>query len=971
MISLSLVKLFSITILETWNFHGCSGFQLKHGSLGAQDYHQDMYSASGIESLKTSPLRGSFQEGLCDMRQPHYLGHTQNPSHVNGGINDPGNPHQVTTEISGIYIPEQGHTLSHLDCHLFDHQEIYWSTFKNLNSVNNQRTPHHFESMSSMGGTSGTQEITDLYTTHDDFLLDLDKVPLHLQAYDSDYLEKLGSGQPYEHSGTSEENLFLSRDFIPFEFSTENFLLHQDAVRCENEQQPQHLIDAMQYFTDIDPWMTKNPPYHRVENPHQPHLREQTINLTGGSQQLSTPHTAYYHEESFTHSQNELLENSWLQDICPELYGYPSPDCVSPESHIPETGHTEINVKSVNDKTPEDRTSPISRDNLLMDNTDTILKKNIEQDQSNQDLQGSPVETCPHKDIPNKTLPIEVNLPSLKNNHLTKIDSNIEIHEKTGIENEPNSNQKKKRKGILEKTGVKLPRISNKRSKTTLKADHQKLISQMEKPKFFTKLSENDHDPSSSKLDEDSPCTFSRMKTAGKCRLSGLSESLNAGNLERPGRARRKFKTAQSIGMMNVNRSPTLSYEIFDWFQEIYEGIRPHCKEESEIKALGCAIKNAGHGIVMAFLGILKTFEYDESGKDNLQLLLDDGWNYMKKVFSHWKVAKPEDFGFGMPTKYIQDSDILSPGWQMKYLKGVSAADAIPFTMIVYLARMWSQEKGSLRVPQDVKLERLAATYEMDDSSAEGGLYSRRGVRNEVFWGGDQFSKIHWYFIWSPGLPLPNDSGIIYNLAQFHTNVGRGMCKTVHIFFEKLIHDLTGRYKEMNEGNVHTSINGIDIPDKLHLVHSSNIDLIVQAVSVAQYKVTVPYVGAIRAFYESSLSEEELEILLMHAWIFLNGLYSKWLELNFQPTNLSQLFSMKSSEIFKSARLDDPEYMFQVHFSFNKYRTPKKLVLYLLGLWSKTIKKKQYGLQESHRLPVIGFPLKPFEAQSISKLIQR
>ncbi|EGF98766.1 uncharacterized protein MELLADRAFT_113231 [Melampsora larici-populina 98AG31] len=1058
MLSFLLAKLFSIIIFQTWNLHGCSGLQLKYSLSGAQDYHQDLDSAFGTESFKSSSSGGQFPQDLCDLTQYHNIGHTQHPNVAQGEIYDPNNPHQFPSGLYGMYTPEQGHF------QWPDNQQTVGSDFSSIHSLDPQRNSDHLESMNYINNNPGH----GLYTPHDDFLWGLDNIPIHPQLHGASYVRATDLGELYEPPELSQESAFLSREIMPSHSSgkvvplqsknqnqkgyiglvneeypttleenvetdnteffhgmaihhtsqlekglyqntrhnsmeeaksntqhaTEDFtntqndmipggprfnfmsahkennvydqphwehLQHEhvsmtkslkNAVSFENEQQSHHIIDPIEIIPNLDKHTKTITSYSRADNTNDNHFKEQEINCISQSQQLSTTDTTDNCVQSFTHDSTNLLENSWLKEICPYLYSdsYPM-GRPWPEYHISNTEEKEPTVGLKSDRGPENKFIHTGRENPFGDNTHTILTDNITHDGSESNCQETPVVIGPQVTAPNRNFPEDRDIPSLNINHPMESKSNMEIHQKD------DSNQKKRKKGLWVKTSAESSRKSNKRFNTNLDVDRHKIINQTQQDKISSESLDNDYSPRSSHLFEDNP--------PGAYIKSEIPKYLELKDLDQSHLGKRKLTISKNIGIMNVNRSPTLCYEIVDWFHEIYMRIRVQCKDDSEIKSLGCAVKNAYLGIVMPFFGILKAFEYDESGTHDIQMLLNDGWKYIKNIFSHWKSATPEHFEFGKITKFGKASDILISGWQLKYLKGISGPVSIPFSLVMSIVHMWSKDQWNSRIPEDINLGRLMEVNESDTSSREGGLYSRSGIRNDAFWGAEQFSKDHWYLIGSAELPLPNRTGNIYNSAQFHTNIGRGMCKNVHSYFEKLIRDLIGRYKELNNDSFYTTPKGVHISNTMH---SPNLDLIVQAVSIAQYKVTVPYMGALRHFYKRLLSEEQLEILLMNAWIFLKEIYSKWILLDFQPNNLEQLFQSKGIGNFQIHRSTDPAYMFKIHFKLNKSRTPKSLVIHLLNSWSKMITKSQKGLRESQRFSAIGFLFTPFNEEDISHL---
>ncbi|EGG06121.1 uncharacterized protein MELLADRAFT_63623 [Melampsora larici-populina 98AG31] len=416
--------------------------------------------------------------------------------------------------------------------------------------------------------------------------------------------------------------------------------------------------------------------------------------------------------------------------------------------------------------------------------------------------------------------------------------------------------------------------------------------------------------------------------------------------------SRDQFYLLQKIGIIQVNRSSNLCYEIFDAFYDIYEKMKLRFGENPKaIKAAALAVKNAGYAIVMVFLGILRVFEAEIHVKDDLEILLTDGWQYMKSFFETWKNVEVEDLGLGRATQFTLQL-FSDPKFHLKYLKDIKSDKNISCSLVHLLSLDWAEKTGRSRIPKG-KLspysERILEIYKTDSNLIEGGLYERMGIRNEAFWGPEQFSRSRWHLHGEEEALSQNFIALSSNAAQFHTPIGREMCRDVHTFFEELIHDIKSHYDLIN-GN-HTS-SGLPPQSLKHLA------LMTRAVSMAEYKVTPVYIGMIKILNQKHLTESQLQKLLLNAWKFLKEVFSQWRMLNLQNKHLKCSYNYKSSEVNPVIGFDDPNAMFWSLAGFrNKNLVPRLFIVYLLNSWKKEITEGSQGY--------IGFPVQDIPSGSI------
>ncbi|KAH9814982.1 hypothetical protein DFH28DRAFT_861568, partial [Melampsora americana] len=391
-----------------------------------------------------------------------------------------------------------------------------------------------------------------------------------------------------------------------------------------------------------------------------------------------------------------------------------------------------------------------------------------------------------------------------------------------------------------------------------------------------------------------------------------------------------QFSLLQRIGVFHANRSSTLCYEIYDFFVEIYRRMIDNFRNDPEaIESAKQAVKNASYGVVMAFLGILRVFEGED--EDGLEALLDDGWKYMQNTFRPWKSAILEDLTCGEKTKY--DFRLaLNSKFHLNYLKDIDNISHIPPSLVYLLSQDWAKSLERSKIPRGhryLHMERIVETYRIDSELTQGGLYDRMHIRNSAFWGPEEFSRKQWYQF--GGLDKSSRDTLILSstAAQFHTPVGREMCKVVHRFFEDLIQHLQFSYKE---------VNGYNSGQNLPVEAIEHIGMIQRAVSIAEYRVTVVVIGAVRILNQKDLDDFQLQILLMNAWKFLKQEFFKWTSLKFHRETSQDLFSHDSVRVKQKCEYDSPETMFRGLAAFkDKNDFPKQCITYLLRSWRDSI----------------------------------
>ncbi|KAH9814983.1 hypothetical protein DFH28DRAFT_893638 [Melampsora americana] len=419
---------------------------------------------------------------------------------------------------------------------------------------------------------------------------------------------------------------------------------------------------------------------------------------------------------------------------------------------------------------------------------------------------------------------------------------------------------------------------------------------------------------------------------------------------------RNQFTLLQKIGILNVNRSSTLCYKIYNFFVTIHSKmVHNFEKHPTAMKATTQSLKNAGYGVVMAFLGALRVFEGEKSGECDLEILLSDGWSYLQETLEILESAEIDDLRFGEVTK-LDPALATNSKFLLRYLKDFECTNHIPVSLVYSLCQDWASRRQRFKIPRGPQypyVGKIDEIYKTDSNSIQGGLYQRMGIRNHAFWGPDQFTRRPWYVY---GYTVRETQKMLVlgsTAAQFHTPIGREMCKLVHMFFEELIQDLQISYKEL-KGYKHSQT--------LPAEALRQIDMIIKAVSLAEYQVTVVIIGAIRLLNQQHLNELQLQRLLENAWNFLRKVFSGWKLLRLDREISKNFFSYESVRVNVRDGLSDPQTMFWALAGFKgKYSFPQQCILHLLRSWRSSISDIKPGSKEYLGFQVTHIPKGRFE----------
>ncbi|EGG01016.1 uncharacterized protein MELLADRAFT_67300 [Melampsora larici-populina 98AG31] len=415
----------------------------------------------------------------------------------------------------------------------------------------------------------------------------------------------------------------------------------------------------------------------------------------------------------------------------------------------------------------------------------------------------------------------------------------------------------------------------------------------------------------------------------------------------------------QNIGAFYVNNSPSLCISTTIWFEELKSDmIKNNSSENSVVKAVEHAMRLAHLEITMCFFGLMQIFAAKTVDQSSLGIMMQEGWRFIKDEFETWRDLDLTRNGLEsiQNLQITKDPHIphkklgVTASWEgfyvrgngkrplssFEYLSSLTQFTNIQFKFFRVLIDKWNQHQTVLKLGRQAlghSYSEIQTFRNLHVKYIHGGFYSRAGIGNLVF----------------SGVKLSRDNGVSSNepqavktghqiclrfsqCAQFHSPVGFDMCQDVHIFFVSLIEHLLSSYKSVYDCD--TSAAGKHIRSRTkHLSssdqHQGNVQNIVKAVSMAQYRLTVAFMGLVRALYSKDVQDHTLQILLASAWDFLKGIFSRWRDFKFDQ-DLHTLFKVRSSNEDRMAtNWEDPHRLFNALW---KHKDIARYPLQILGL---------------------------------------
>ncbi|KAH9810379.1 hypothetical protein DFH28DRAFT_1034177 [Melampsora americana] len=432
------------------------------------------------------------------------------------------------------------------------------------------------------------------------------------------------------------------------------------------------------------------------------------------------------------------------------------------------------------------------------------------------------------------------------------------------------------------------------------------------------------------------------------------------------------FSTKESISLLHnigvyyVNNSPSLCYETHSWFERLKHDMMTNENGENlSIKAVEKAIRFAHSRLTTSFLALIVVFANNEGDQFSLNSLMNEGWAFICSQLESWRKGKlkiPSD-ELQLSERYYTFKQWNDPVSWYRSLSTLGHVGNIPVEIMKSLVIKWNIHKPNFKIGGNPLGRYYQLIQEFHDSHikySHGGFYSRAGIRNISFPGLTYFGEYP-----SRGLSVVSSwHEICLSLsqhAQFHSSDGIDLCEEVHSFFSSLIEHLLNSYRKVY--NCDISQAGKRRSDGLDYLlnmdpHQRNIETIIRVVSMAEYRLTVIFIGLVKVVYQKEVEEEKLRSLLKIAWEFLKGTFSKWKKFQFD-TELPIIFNYRYKKSLKiNIDWSDPYRLFDSlshDQDISRYPIPINGLKTVFEAWSHTLSasgvNKMHGFEFKIKLP--------------------
>ncbi|KAH9813020.1 hypothetical protein DFH28DRAFT_897553 [Melampsora americana] len=400
----------------------------------------------------------------------------------------------------------------------------------------------------------------------------------------------------------------------------------------------------------------------------------------------------------------------------------------------------------------------------------------------------------------------------------------------------------------------------------------------------------------------------------------------------------------KDIGEFFVDNSLNISYEISLWFAKLREDIiRSSCQDESFSQHVYTAIYYAHRWLTMSFLGLISIYECPESEGFALERTLMEAWRFMQVFFEEWRRMGRTYRELHTASKIFR-GDWIEPIYLFHHFGSILKSTKPSENVLREMVIKWNKYRNPSRIPstQFSKLyETISIYHNAQFMYIHGGLYSRAGMSNF------EIEVLNCHFDIAKQLFQTDDSNrnrmikchFISRCAQFLSPTGFELCQSVHIFFTSLIQSLLNKYKNQNSINLdYTKPAGQQSTTELEMEkHHSNLRHIIRGVSIAEYRVTVGFIGMVRAMYENNLSKENLLEIISSAWDYLKSVFLEWENLDFDT---NRFFIPSKSQTSTKGFWTNPERAFHGCCTKSNLRNspiPIQYLTELLRLWSRRL----------------------------------
>ncbi|EGG10827.1 uncharacterized protein MELLADRAFT_102996 [Melampsora larici-populina 98AG31] len=379
----------------------------------------------------------------------------------------------------------------------------------------------------------------------------------------------------------------------------------------------------------------------------------------------------------------------------------------------------------------------------------------------------------------------------------------------------------------------------------------------------------------------------------------------------------------QRIGAFLVNNSPSLCYETTVWFESLRkEMIQKNHPKQSSVEQIDRAIKISHLKITMCFMGLIGVFANNGGDQFSLETILKEGWQFIKLHFEGWRNLNVNNKNENQAkrTDFNKD-DWKDPVLWFHYLSLLGRLADLAVDSMYHLIKKWDDQRTTSKINVKHLSWYHAEIKTFHDSHlryTHGGFYGRGEIRNIAFKG----VKLSGNYAKSPAGVKEGSWYTIYKFlshsAQFHSSVGFDMCQEVHTFFVSLLDHIIKSYKEVHDYHITSAVKGSRAKETSsnRRPNDENIGKIVKVISMAEYRVTVGFIGLVRVLYQNELPVVTLRLVLKSAWEFLKGIFSQWKDFQFEK-NLPQNLNRQSLNKHR-IKLDytDPNELFNVLWQF-------------------------------------------------------
>ncbi|KAH9813884.1 hypothetical protein DFH28DRAFT_327239 [Melampsora americana] len=399
----------------------------------------------------------------------------------------------------------------------------------------------------------------------------------------------------------------------------------------------------------------------------------------------------------------------------------------------------------------------------------------------------------------------------------------------------------------------------------------------------------------------------------------------------------------KDIGAFHVGNSLVYAYEIAAWFKTLKEDMLRISGQGQQVrKAVHRAIECAHQWVTMSLFGLISIQISQGLDKSSSDKISDHAWKHIQTVFGQWRHMWVGDMKY---QRFPPDGDWQGPVFLFRYLSKLTIFQTISLEIVASMVVILEKDKKTAKILMDdiINLYNEAkSVYNKDLMFIQGGLFSRGSIGNLEFEEMNIHSVPRKSHLASKSTHRAIDCKFISHSAKFLSPVGIQLCQDVHGFFVDLIQELLNKYQISNKLDLYSAQKihlDHNFPQEILNQHEPNMENIVKVVSLAEYRITVGFIGIIRSIYEKALTDTQMETIIKSAWDFLKKEFSKWKCLDFKEGRDSIFVTQSYSSSWKSMLKDsglDPKVSFQILCKRLKYPSNSVMSLFHLNIFLVT-----------------------------------